>query len=130
MRLLDPIRCVGHGLGAALFRSGSCSTSGDTRAGGVADPARSAFGITSDGHLIWAAGEHLTVQALADAVLGARVVRAVELDINREWVAGYLYGHGGRKSPLAPAPVVPDQPGVPGQFLAPYSRDFFTVVAR
>jgi hypothetical protein len=98
--------------------------------GGVEDPARSALGITADGHLIWAAGEHLTVQTLADALLGARVVRAVELDINPEWVAGYLYGHRGGKGALAPVPVAPGQPGVPGQFLAPYSRDFFTIVAH
>ena len=45
--------------------------------GGVVDPARSALGITADGRLIWAGGEHLTVTALADALLGARVVRAV-----------------------------------------------------
>jgi hypothetical protein len=58
------------------------------------------------------------------------VVRAVELDINPEWVAAYLYGHRGGVAPLAPVPIVPGQPGVPGQFLSPYSRDFFTIVAR
>jgi len=110
--------------------------------GGVTDPARSALGITADGRLVWAGGEHLTPLELADALLGARVVRAVELDINPEWVVGYLYGHplnsrrrltaapgGGVGSP-APVPVVPGQNGVPGFFLAPYSRDFFTVQAR
>jgi hypothetical protein len=98
--------------------------------GGVSGPARSALGITADGHLIWTGGEHLTTAALATALLGARVVRAVELDINPEWVAAYLYGHRGGAAALAPVPIVPDQPGVPGQFLAPYSRDFFTIVAR
>ena len=98
--------------------------------GGVTDPARSALGITADGRLIWAGGEHLTVQELASVLLGARVRRAVELDINPEWVAAYLYGHRGGHGPLAPVPIAPGQPGVPGQFLAPYSRDFFTIVAR
>jgi hypothetical protein len=98
--------------------------------GGVTDPARSALGITADGHLVWVGGEHLTVAALADALLAARVVRAVELDINPEWVAGYLYGHRGSRRPIARVPVTPGQPGVPGQFLAPYSRDFFSIVAR
>ncbi len=98
--------------------------------GGVTDPARSALGITADGHLVWAGGEHLTVTELADALLGARVVRAVELDINPEWVAGYLYGHDRGPAGLARVPVAPAQPGVPGQFLSPYSRDFFTIVAR
>jgi hypothetical protein len=98
--------------------------------GGVSDPARSALGITSDGRLVWAGGEHLTVARLADGLLGARVVRAVELDINPQWVAAYLYGHRGGAGPLAPVPVVPGQAGVAGSFLAPYSRDFFTIVTR
>ena len=76
--------------------------------GGVSDPARSA----------------------ADALLGARVVRAVELDINPEWVAGYLYAHRRGVGPLPPVPLVPGQPGVPGFFLSAYSRDFFTIEAR
>ena len=98
--------------------------------GGVSDPARSALGITSDGRLVWAGGERLTPSALAAALLGAGVIRAVELDINPGWVAGYLYGHRGGVAPLAPVPLVPGQNGVPGFFLAPYSRDFFTIEAR
>jgi hypothetical protein len=98
--------------------------------GGVSDPARAALGVTADGRLIWAGGERLTVGGLADALLRARVVRAVELDINPEWVAGYLYGHRRGAGPLAPVSAVPGQQGIPGRFLAPWSRDFFTVVAR
>ncbi len=98
--------------------------------GGTATPARSALGITADGHLIWAGGEHLSVSSLSSALVAARVVRAVELDINPEWVAAYLYGHRGGRGPVAPVQVVAGQPGVGGQFLAPYSRDFFSVVVR
>lgn len=98
--------------------------------GGVSDPARSAIGVTGDQRLVWAGGEHLTVSQLASALLGARVVRAVELDINPEWVNAYLYGHRGGSGPLAPVPVVPAETGVPGQFLAPWGRDFFSVVVR
>ncbi len=98
--------------------------------GGVVDPARSALGITARGRLIWAGGEHLTVAALASAMVAAHAVRAVQLDINPEWVNGYLYGHRGGRGPVAPVPVVSGQAGIPGQFLVPWSRDFFTVVAR
>ena len=80
--------------------------------------------------MVWAGGEHLAVSDLANALLAAHVRRAVELDINPEWVAAYLYGHRGGEGPLAAVPIMPGQVGVPGQFLAPYSRDFFTVVAR
>jgi hypothetical protein len=95
----------------------------------VVDPARSALGITADGHLIWAGAEHATASAIADALLSAGVIRAVELDINPEWVAGYLYGHRGGGGPIATVPVVPGQQGIPGQFLEPWSRDFFTISA-
>jgi hypothetical protein len=115
----------GHAAGSV-----GCDSCWGATLGGVSDPARSALGITADGHLMWAGGEHLTVADLADALLGAGVVRAVELDINPEWVAGYLYGHRGGSDPPAPVPVVPGQNGIPGQFLVPWSRDFFAIQAR
>ncbi len=118
---------IDHGSAAS---SAGCDSCWGATLGGVSDPARSALGITADGRVIWAGGEHLTVSQLVDALLGARVVRAVELDINPQWVAGYLYGHRGGHGPLAPVPVVPGQTGVPGFFLVPYGRDFFTVDAR
>jgi hypothetical protein len=65
---------------------------------------------------------------LARGMVGAGVQRAVELDINPAWVAGYLYVHhaGG---PTA-VPVLPGQNGIAGQLLAPDSRDFFTVIGN
>ncbi|HWF24526.1 MAG TPA: hypothetical protein VG275_03705 [Solirubrobacteraceae bacterium] len=107
-----------------------CLTCWGATLGGVVDPARSALGITAAGHLVWAGGEHLTVSDLANALLGVQVVRAVELDINPEWVAGYFYGHRGGHGPLAPVPVVPGQNGIPGEYLVPWSRDFFAVATR
>jgi hypothetical protein len=64
-----------------------CQSCWGATLGGVADPARAALGITGDGTLVWAGGEHLTVSQLAQALVGAHVQRAVELDINPEWVA-------------------------------------------
>lgn len=97
--------------------------------GNVIAPARSGLGITATGTLVWGGGEHLTVSQLAAALLAQHVVRAVELDINPEWVASYLYEHPGGAA-LSPVQVVPGQPGIPGYFLTPWSRDFFTVVDR
>jgi hypothetical protein len=90
--------------------------------------ARSSLGVTQAGELVWAAGERLTPATLAHALVGAGVQRAVQLDINPDWVAGYLYQHGG-SGPVG-APVVPEQLGIKGRFLAPVTRDFFAVVAR
>jgi hypothetical protein len=118
---------INHGHPASTV---DCLSCWGATLGGVSGPARSALGVTADGRLVWAGGENLTVSQLAGALLGARVVRAVELDINPEWVNGYLYGHRGGVGPLAPVPVVPGETGIPGQFLAPWSRDFFAVVAR
>jgi len=92
--------------------------------------ARSGLGITAGGQLVWAAGHDLSVRALADALLGAGAVRAMELDINPRWVAGYLFAHPGRAAAPSPIPLVPGQTGIPGQFLQPYFRDFFSLIAR
>jgi hypothetical protein len=118
---------VDHGAPAATVDCVSCW---GATLGGVVDPARGGLGITADGRLVWVGGENLTVPQLADALTAARAVRAVELDINPEWVAGYFYGHRGGKGPVAPVPAMPSQNGIPGQFLAPWSRDFFTIVTR
>jgi hypothetical protein len=90
--------------------------------------ARSGLGVTASGRLVWAAGEALTPAALATALIREGALRAVELDINPDWVAGYLYVHH-PPGPSASA-LVTGQTGVAGQFLAPYSRDFFAVVAN
>ncbi len=92
--------------------------------------ARSGLGIAAGGDLVWAAGHNLSVRALAEALAGKGVVRAIELDINPRWVAGYLYVHPQRRLIPVPIPVVPGQTGIPGQFMAPYFRDFFTVLQQ
>jgi hypothetical protein len=96
--------------------------------GGVTTTARSALGITASGELVWVAGESLTPASLAATLIGAGAVRAIELDINPDWVAGYLYVH--HSSGPVPSPVVPGQLGIYGQLLAPDSRDFLAVVAN
>jgi hypothetical protein len=90
--------------------------------------ARSGLGIMPSGQLVWAAGEQLSPVSLAAALIQAGAVRAIELDINPFWVAGYLYAHH-RHGPIA-VPVVPGQHGIRGRLLAPDTRDFFTVVAN
>ena len=90
--------------------------------------ARSGLGVTAGGQLVWAAGERLTPARLATALIAAGAVRAIELDINPDWVAGYLYAH--HPSGPLPVPVVPGQVGIYGKLLAPYSRDFLAFVAN
>jgi hypothetical protein len=92
--------------------------------------ARSGLGVTADGQLVWAAGHNLSVRALADALAAKGVVRAMELDINPAWVAGYLYPHHSSAGAAVPIGLVPGQMAISGPYLHPYFRDFFTVVAR
>ncbi len=117
---------VAHATPAANLDS--CPTCWGATLGGGRDVARSGIGITASGELVWAAGERLSPSGLATALIDGGAVRAVELDINPEWVAGYVYSHPGR-GPAA-EPVVPGQFGVAGRFLTAYSRDFFSVTAR
>jgi hypothetical protein len=89
---------------------------------------RTALGIREDGMLVWAAGPELTPARLARALIAAGAVRAIELDINPYWVAGYVYVHhpGGP----SPVPVMPGQHGIAGELLEADQRDFLAVVAN
>jgi hypothetical protein len=118
---------VDHGIAAGNV-DGCIQSCWGATVGGVDTIARSALGITPGGDLVWAGGEHLVPATLAQAMIAAGAQRAVELDINPDWVAAYLYVHGGGV-PVA-SPVVPEQVGIAGRFLEPYKRDFFTVLAR
>jgi hypothetical protein len=117
---------VDHGVLAS--NASSCLTCWGSTLGGGADVARSALGISAEGQLVWAAGESLSPAMIGQALVSAGVLRAVELDINPEWVAGYLYLH--HPSGPTPVAVVPGQLGIPGRLVAPYSRDFLTVIAN
>jgi hypothetical protein len=115
-----------HGSPAATVES--CASCWGATLGGGLEVARSALGITGDGQLVFAAGERLSPAAIARAMSAVGVQRAVELDINPQWVAAYLYVHA--SGAVGAVPLVPGQAGIPGQLLSPYSRDFFTVVAN
>jgi len=118
---------IDHGVAASTASSCIIECWGAT-IGGRTSVARSAIGITSSGQLLWAAGENLVPSELASAMISAGVLRAVQLDINPDWVSGYLYEH----HPPAPtaAQLVPGQLGIAGRFLEPYSRDFLAVIAN
>lgn len=118
---------VDHGVAAASVSNCVIQCWGGTIGLQTVVP-RSGLGITASGQLVWAAGEHLSPAGLAAALIAAGAVRAIELDINPYWVAGYLYRH--RLGGPSPVPVLPGQRGIAGRFLAPYSRDFLAIVAN
>jgi hypothetical protein len=93
--------------------------------GGGEYVARSAVGQDASGDLIYAASMSTTPADLADALArsGARI--AMELDINPEWVQ--LDAARAPGGPLAAE--VPGQNRPADQYLAGWTRDFFTVLA-
>lgn len=125
--LQNQLLLVDRGVAAATVSTCGTACWGNTIQS-LTQVARSGLGITASGQLVWAAGEQLSPAGLAAALVGAGAVRAIELDINPDWVAGYLYVH--RASGPAAVPVVPGQHGIAGALLAPYRRDFLAVVAN
>ena len=89
--------------------------------------ARSSLGIDARGNLIWAASPGAVPAQIAAAQIAAGSERAIELDINPDWVAGYVFLHPA--AGITPVPLMAGQYGIAGEFLVPYTRDFFTVVA-
>ncbi|MCU1454476.1 MAG: hypothetical protein JWN46_2622 [Acidimicrobiales bacterium] len=89
---------------------------------------RSGVGIDAKGHIIYVAGNKFTLQTLADALVQAGAVRAMQMDIHNAMVSASLY----RQTPggVASSKLLPAMPRPATRYLQPDQRDFFTVVAR
>jgi hypothetical protein len=88
---------------------------------------RSGVGIDRHGNLVYLAADWQTAQSLADALIHAGAVRAVELDINAEWPTLVTYGRGGVGNATK---VVPNYQQPTNRYLVPDDRDFFAVYRR
>jgi len=88
---------------------------------------RSGIGVDANGNLIYAAGPALTVSGLANVMLAAGAVRAMQLDINPEWPILVSFGRPGG---LASTLVTPNPNQIPSRFLYPSVKDFFAVYLR
>ena len=88
---------------------------------------RSGIGIDRHGNLIYAAGSDQTVISLANALIHAGAVRAMELDINSYWVSFITYAAFGA---LDPSNLLPTMNRPATRYLTPDDRDFFAVYLR
>jgi Phosphodiester glycosidase len=88
---------------------------------------RSGVGIDAHGNLIYAAAPDQTAASIADILIHAGAVRAIELDINTEWPSLITYGHGGVVNATK---VVPNTQQPTSRYLVPDDRDFFAVYRR
>jgi hypothetical protein len=92
---------------------------------------RSGVGVRPDGTLIYGASNGLTVGTLASMLQAAGCVRAMELDINPEWVTFNLFTHQDPDATtLTASKLLPDMQRPAERFLGPDSRDFVAILAR
>ena len=101
---------------------------------GIENQWRSGLGITSNGALIYVAGPSLNPWQLAELLVRARAVRAMELDINPDWPDFATYRPslpGGFASPDNGTKLLASMIQGPWTFFEPYwTRDFVTMSAR
>jgi hypothetical protein len=115
---------VDHGLPSAELSNNSAW---GATIGGAVLVSRSGIGIDRHGNLIYAAGSEQTVTSLADALIRAGAIRAMELDINPYWVSFITYSGFGA---VGPSNLLPTMQRSAARYLTPDDRDFFAVYLR
>lgn len=88
---------------------------------------RSGLGVDRHGNLIYAVANYQTVGSLAEILQRAGAVRALELDINEDWVSFITYRHPGAGEP---SQLLPEIYRPSDRYLSPDERDFFAVYAK
>lgn len=101
---------------------------------GIENQWRSGVGITSNGALVYVQGPSLDPLQLADLLVRAGAVRAMELDINPDWPIFASYDPstpGGLASPANGTKLLSSTVQGPWTFFEPWwARDFITMSAR
>jgi hypothetical protein len=102
--------------------------------GGAVYVWRSAVGVTANGALVYAGGPGLNITDLADVLVRAGAVRAMELDINTDWVNLATYAPATPKGAATPAngtDLLPNMAGGPTRYFESWwARDFITMSVR
>jgi hypothetical protein len=93
--------------------------------GAVRYTARSGIGIDAAGDLLYSGGPGLDAQSLAHVLIQAGAVRAMELDINPQWVSFSYYTSPGSGSDLLTTMLYG-----PSHWLSGSARDFIAIFAR
>jgi membrane-associated phospholipid phosphatase len=90
---------------------------------------RSGIGVDPRGNTIYASGQGLTLDTLADALRRAGAVTAMELDIHPNMVTFSLFSHTTPRTPIGHK-LSPDMPGNADRYLTTDQRDFVAVLSR
>ena len=97
---------------------------------------RSGIGVTSEGALVYVGGPNLNITDLANLLVRAGAVRAMELDINADWVNFATFAPAtpnGLASAANGTDLLPlaDMAGPPTRYFTTWwARDFITMSAR
>ncbi len=95
---------------------------------------RSGVGVTADGALVYVGGPGLNITGLANLLVRAGAVRAMELDINTDWVNYAVFTPTTANGPATPGngnDLLPNMAASPLRYFESWwSRDFFTMSAR
>jgi hypothetical protein len=94
---------------------------------------RSGVGITADGALVYAGGPAMSIIALARTLQAAGAVRAMEMDINTDWVSAFTYvpqDPNAFDSPIVGTKLLSNMSHDGSQYLQQNSRDFFAFTAN
>lgn len=90
---------------------------------------RSGVGVTASGDVVFVGGDALSARTLAVLLQRAGAVRAMELDINRDWVSYMWYGPARASRSPVPHKLV-DFYRPANRYYQLNSRDFFAVYLR
>ncbi|HQZ84728.1 MAG TPA: phosphodiester glycosidase family protein [Actinomycetota bacterium] len=90
---------------------------------------RSAIGQREDGSVVYVGSPGLSAESMADTLVRAGVARAMVLDMNDWWVAGFYFTHDANGAPVCHKLDPNIQEGC-DRFLKSYKRDSFQVLAK
>jgi hypothetical protein len=92
---------------------------------------RSGVGVTADGALVYAGGPAMSIIALARTLQAAGAVRAMEMDINTDWVSAFTYQPNVTVpgSPIEGVKLLDGMTHDGSQYLQRNTRDFFAFTA-
>jgi hypothetical protein len=93
---------------------------------------RSGVGVTADGAIVYAGGPAMSVLALARTLQSAGAVRAMEMDINTDWVSAFTYQPNTTVAgnPIEGVKLLDGMTHDGSQYLQPNTRDFFAFTAE
>jgi hypothetical protein len=92
---------------------------------------RSGVGVDQNGGLVYGAGPGLSAVTLAILLQRAGAVRAMELDINSDWVTGYTYQQTDPTNPgaITGVKLLPSMSHGNDRYLQPSESDFFALLS-